>query len=591
MRLNQLSDGLQVMGYLAYLSAVGWVTYTLTMVPHIWNHVYYLFPLMMMVALFIKDNSLKHLFAFSSLALIVIGGLIEPFTLENIEGSLVLLPLCYIVLFPGTLWPIAVGAALINSYLYQLSIEDFEAFVDVSIEVTALTLFSTLMVYFYVKTSQQAAQFLKDSLTDYLTQLPNINAYHEAVKGVNKSNATHFGLIHIGLEGFKNVNDRLGYRHGDALLVAFAKHLQDLVGVRGKIFRFGGDEFVVLVENKDIETTLNELVDELSMHQKMMFSIDNTSHRIDYCIGIAMAMDAKGNTELWGKNADFALYKARTEGAGSVCWFDDQLLNETIRQHQIETEIKDALANQQFVLQYQPKVSINEARIIGAEALIRWNHPHLGPISPAEFIPVAEKTTQIVPLGQWIIYQACRQAKQLNEQGLDVCVAVNVSTVQFAHADLFDVVCKALKDTQLPSHLLQIEITESTLMSDPEHITDICRQLRAVGVTIAIDDFGVEYSCLKYLKQLPIDVLKIDKCFVDECSNSHSDRVLVNTMVQMGHSLGIKVIAEGVEYEEQLAVLEELGCDQYQGYLFSQPLSYQEFSSMLLQERVEASSA
>tara|TARA_Y100001960_G_C14750391_1_gene868085 strand:+ start:1286 stop:1750 length:465 start_codon:yes stop_codon:yes gene_type:complete len=154
MRLNQLSDGLQVMGYLAYLSAVGWVTYTLTMVPHIWNHVYYLFPLMMMVALFIKDNSLKHLFAFSSLALIVIGGLIEPFTLENIEGSLVLLPLCYIVLFPGTLWPIAVGAALINSYLYQLSIEDFEAFVDVSIEVTALTLFSTLMVYFYVKTSQ-----------------------------------------------------------------------------------------------------------------------------------------------------------------------------------------------------------------------------------------------------------------------------------------------------------------------------------------------------------------------------------------------------------------------------------------------------
>tara|TARA_Y100001956_G_C4123680_1_gene188887 strand:+ start:912 stop:2687 length:1776 start_codon:yes stop_codon:yes gene_type:complete len=591
MRLNQLSDGLQVMGYLAYLSAVGWVTYTLTMVPHIWNHVYYLFPLMMMVALFIKDNSLKHLFAFSSLALIVIGGLIEPFTLENIEGSLVLLPLCYIVLFPGTLWPIAVGAALINSYLYQLSIEDFEAFVDVSIEVTALTLFSTLMVYFYVKTSQQAAQFLKDSLTDYLTQLPNINAYHEAVKDVNKSSATHFGLIHIGLEGFKNVNDRLGYRHGDALLVAFAKHLQDLVGVRGKIFRFGGDEFVVLVENKDIETTLNELVDELSMHQKMMFSIDNTSHRIDYCIGIAMAMDAKGNTELWGKNADFALYKARTEGAGSVCWFDDQLLNETIRQHQIETEIKDALANQQFVLQYQPKVSINEARIIGAEALIRWNHPHLGPISPAEFIPVAEKTTQIVPLGQWIIYQACRQAKQLNEQGLDVCVAVNVSTVQFAHADLFDVVCKALKDTQLPSHLLQIEITESTLMSDPEHITDICRQLRAVGVTIAIDDFGVEYSCLKYLKQLPIDVLKIDKCFVDECSNSHSDRVLVNTMVQMGHSLGIKVIAEGVEYEEQLAVLEELGCDQYQGYLFSQPLSYQEFSSMLLQERVEASSA
>jgi len=243
------------------------------------------------------------------------------------------------------------------------------------------------------------------------------------------------------------------------------------------------------------------------------------------------------------------------------------------------------------VLQYQPKVSIDGAHILGAEALVRWLHPHLGAVSPAEFIPVAEKTTQIVPLGKWIIYQACRQAKELHEQGLEVCIAVNVSTVQFAHADLFDVVCKALKETELPSHLLQIEITESTLMSDPEHITDICRQLRAIGVTIAIDDFGVEYSCLKYLKQLPIDVLKIDKCFVDECSFSHSDRVLVNTMVQMGHSLGIKVVAEGVESEDQLGVLQELGCDQYQGYLFSQPLSYEEFSSMLLQESIEASSA
>lgn len=591
MRLNQLSDGLQIVGYLAYFSAIGWVTYTLTVVPHLWNHVYYLFPIMMMVALFIKDNSLKHLFAFSSLALVVIGGLIEPFTLDNIKSSLLLLPLCYIVLFPGTLWPIAVGAALINSYLYQLSVENFEAFVDVSIEVMALTMSTTLMVYFYVKTSQQAAQFLKDSLTDYLTKLPNINSYHQEVKRVTKSNAVNFGLIQIGLEGFKNVNDRLGYRHGDALLVAFSKHLEDLVGAKGKLFRFGGDEFVVLVESKDLENMLEELVDQLSKHQKVMFSMDNMSHRLDYCIGIALAVDAKGDIDLWGKNADFALYKARTEGSGAICWFDDQLLNETIRQHQIETEIRDALANDQFVLQYQPKVSIKDASIIGAEALVRWNHPHLGPISPAEFIPVAEKTTQIVPLGQWIIFQACAQAKHLNDQGLDVCIAVNVSTVQFAHADLFDVVCKALKETQLPSHLLQIEITESTLMSDPEHITDICRQLRAVGVTIAIDDFGVEYSCLKYLKQLPIDVLKIDKCFVDECSISHSDRVLVNTIVQMGHSLGIKVIAEGVEHEEQLAVLRELNCDQYQGYLFSQPLSYQEFSSMLLQERIEASTA
>jgi EAL domain-containing protein (putative c-di-GMP-specific phosphodiesterase class I) len=175
-----------------------------------------------------------------------------------------------------------------------------------------------------------------------------------------------------------------------------------------------------------------------------------------------------------------------------------------------------------------------------------------------------------------------------NDAGTPVCIAVNVSTVQFAHADLFDVVVKALKEIKLPSHLLQLEITESTLMSDPEHITDICRQLRAIGVSIAIDDFGVEYSSLKYLKQLPVDIIKIDKYFVDECATSHSDRILIRTIIQMGHSLGIKLVAEGVEAQEQLDVLAQEQCDQYQGYLFSPPLSRDEFFSMLKQQEVSA---
>lgn len=591
MRANQLSEGLQLLGYMAYLCAVGWISYRLVTVSHAWNQVFYLFPIAMLVALFTREHAFKHLFAFTGLLLFVIGGFVQPFALKDVETILVLLPLCYVVLFPGSLWPIAVCAALINGYLYQLEISDFEAFIDVSLEITALTLFSTLMVHFSVKSKEQAERFHRESLTDYLTKLPNANAYREATEGINKSNAILFGLIHVGLQGFKNVNDRLGYRHGDALLIAFSRHLQDLVGEKGKVFRFGGDEFVILVESKTLELTLEELASDLTKHQKVMFSIDNTSHRLSYCIGIALALDAKGNREIWAKNADFALYKARIEGAGSVCWFDDDLLNETIRQHQIETEIRDALKHDQFVLRYQPKVATSDATILGAEALVRWMHPNLGPISPAEFIPVAEKTTQIVPLGKWIIFQACAHAKRLHDQGLDTCIAVNVSTVQFAHADLFEVVCEALRETQLPSHLLQIEITESTLMSDPENITDICRQLRAIGVTVAIDDFGVEYSCLKYLKQLPIDVLKIDKCFIDECAFSHSDKVLVNTIVQMGHSLGIKVIAEGVEDKEQLEVLREVGCDQYQGYLFSQPLSFAELFSMLEQESIEASSA
>ncbi|MFM2589757.1 putative bifunctional diguanylate cyclase/phosphodiesterase [Vibrio sp. TBV020] len=585
MQLVKVNQGMQMIVYIAYIVAVGITSYGLLSQPHPWALAYYLFPAFLLMALIVTSPSYKHIFAFSATALFIFGGLIQPFPLDAIKQCLFLLPFCYIVLFPGTLWPIAVCAALINGYLYQLSLSDFEAFIDTSLELTAITLFATLMTYYYVKTKQQASDFKLESQTDYLTKLPNMNAYKEKIAQVDKDNARRFGLIHIGLVGFKNVNDRLGYRHGDDLLVAFAKNIRDVVGSAGIVYRLGGDEFLVLVESDQLTDKLDELVVELNQYQKVMYSVDNTSHRLSFCMGIALAEHAAGSNEVWEKNADFALFKARSDNT-HVCWFNDELLGETIRQHQIETEIKSALQNDQFVLMFQPKVSVDSAQVMGAEALLRWNHPQLGMVPPIEFIPVAEKTTQIVPVGHWIIYEACRQAKLFDDAGTPVCIAVNVSTVQFAHADLFDVVVKALKETELPSHLLQMEITESTLMSDPESITDICRQLRAIGVSIAIDDFGVEYSSLKYLKQLPIDIIKIDKCFVDECAVSHSDRVLVRTIIQMGHSLGIKLVAEGVEAQEQLNVLAEEQCDQYQGYLFSQPLSRDEFFSMLKQQRM-----
>ncbi|NVD06532.1 EAL domain-containing protein [Vibrio sp. JPW-9-11-11] len=587
MQLFKVSQGMQVIAYIAYLLAVGVMTYALVEQTHPWQLSYYFFPLLLLLALYLTNRSLKHVFAFAALSLFMLGGLIQPFQLDAVRVCLFLLPLCYIVLFPGSLWPIAVCAALINVLLYQLPVTDFKLFVSTSIEVTALTVFSTLMTYFYVKTRQQAEMFKTESQTDFLTKLPNINAFMEDVERVNQNNASGFALIYIGLEGFKSVNDRLGYRYGDDLLIEFSKYVKDIVAQNGKVYRFGGDEFVALIEHKELARKLNQVVDELTQFKRVMFKVDNTSHRLSYCVGVALAKDAQGNHDVWAKNADFALFKARSEGAGSVCWFDDELLSETIRQHQIETEIKSALLSKQFVLLFQPKVSIDSASVVGAEALLRWNHPYLGPISPAEFIPIAEKTTQIVPVGHWIIFEACRQAKQYSDQGMAICVAVNVSTVQFAHCDLFEVVCKALKETELPSHLLQMEITESALMSDPEHITDICRQLRAIGVSIAIDDFGVEYSSLKYLKQLPVDIIKIDKCFIDGCATNHSDRVLLRTIIQMGHSLGIKLVAEGVEHQTQLDVLREEQCDQYQGYLFSHPLTHDEFASMMREERRE----
>lgn len=590
MRLFPSIDGVQFVAYCAYMTAVAVMTQSLIMAPHPWGAVLYLFPLLLVVALFSRNHVVKHLFSFFSVALFVSSGFVQPIPLVYVRDILLFLPMCYIVLFPGTLWPVAIGAALINGYLYQLDISEFDAFIDVSLRMSGITLFATMLTYYYVRTRRLADDLKSESQTDYLTKLPNLYAYTQHLALVTNENASKFGLIHVGLDGFKNVNDRLGYRHGDLLLTAFANHLNNLVGAKGKVFRLGGDEFIVLVEsNKDIIGDLESVVSILSAKKKVMFNVGNTSHRLGYCMGVALAADASGNNELWTKNADFALYKARSEGAGAVCWFDDVLLNETIRQHQIETEIKEALESDQFVLMFQPKASVETGIVSGAEALLRWNHPLLGPIAPIEFIPIAEKTTQIVPVGHWIIFEACRKAKECSDQGLDLCIAVNVSTVQFEHTDLFEVVGSALRETGLPAHLLQLEITESTLMNDPENTIDICRQLRAIGVSIAIDDFGVEYSSMKYLKQLPVDVIKIDKCFIDEISYSASDRILVRTMIQMGQSLGLHVVAEGVEHQEQLTVLHEENCDQYQGYLYSQPINFEEMTSMLRQTSTLAS--
>ncbi|WP_366664151.1 putative bifunctional diguanylate cyclase/phosphodiesterase [Vibrio pectenicida] len=581
MSKNVRVEWVTIIAYLAYLCSVMVVSYGLVAQAHVWGKVFLLLPILMVTALLVSDYRLKHLFSFSAVALFLLSGLVEPLDIGVVRSGLILLPLCYVVLFPGSLWSIAVATGLINGYLYQLSLVDVGLFIEIAAEASAITIFATMMTYFYMESRKQAQIYQLQSVTDYLTKLPNLHAFYEDIKIVDIHNAERFGILHIGLDGFKNINDRLGYRYGDMLMIAFAKHINRLVGEYGKFYRLGGDEFVLVVESSELRPKLVEAVDVLRQHEKTLFNMENTSHRLGFSIGVALAKDSADNVEVWIKNADFALYKALSQGSGFVCWFDEELLNETIRQHQIETEIKAALLSDQFVLYYQPKVSIADAKIIGAEALIRWKHPQLGVISPAEFIPIAEKTAQIVPLGQWILNRACEQAKAWHDEGIDVCVSVNVSTVQFDDADLFRAICEILREVQLPSHLLQIEITESTLMKDPEGVTEICGQLRALGVAIAVDDFGVEYSCLKYLKHLPVDVLKIDKYFVNECAIHEADRILLRTIVQMGHSLNISVIAEGVENEQQLEVLRQEDCDSYQGYLYSQPLTSSEFISLV----------
>lgn len=571
-----------------YLLSVALITYTLVTEHEVWKEAYFLFPFSMTLALFVSNDRLKIMCAVLSIAVIFVGGLLEPLELDAIEESFILLPLCYLVLFPGSYTPILVAIALILSYLYNLPPEEFDEFIEDAIEVFAITVFATIMTYYYSKAKQQAQEYKLSSYTDVLTKLPNLNAFYEDIRNINEENVSRFAVVQIGLNNFKSVNDRLGYRNGDELLQTFAKHLSKQRPSFAKFYRLGGDEFVFLVEGDRVRDKLESLLEILHEHHSNLYQVSDMSHRLSFSLGVALANDAQGNLIVWGKNADLALFKARQDGAGAVCWYDDDLLDETVRQHQIEAELQSALDEHSFVLHYQPKVSIEGNALVGAEALVRWVHPNLGMVSPAEFIPIAERTGKIVPLGRWVAREACREAKSWHDSGHSIVVSINVSNVQFAHDDVYAFIRDALKEFQLPPHLLQIEITESTLMQQPEYVISACEKLRELGVTIAIDDFGVEYSSLNYLKKLPIDVLKIDKSFVDDCVTSHTDHMLVRTIIQMGHNLNKRVIAEGVEEEEQLKLLDKEGCDEYQGYLFSKPLPSYDFVGLIDAYKIES---
>jgi EAL domain-containing protein (putative c-di-GMP-specific phosphodiesterase class I) len=256
-------------------------------------------------------------------------------------------------------------------------------------------------------------------------------------------------------------------------------------------------------------------------------------------------------------------------------------MDDTIRAHQIEIELKGAIDNKQLFLVYQPKVDIEAKKIIGAEALIRWQHPDLGLVVPNDFISVAERTAQIIPIGRWVFEQAIIQAKSWLDAGTRVPISINVSSVQFAHDDIFPYITELLNKHNVPANCLQIEITETAMMDKHSQVAQTCKQLQDLGMTIAIDDFGVAYSSLNYLKRLPIDVIKIDKSFIDDCVEDVTDHMIVRTIIQMGQNLSKTVIAEGVENEEQLELLRREKCHQFQGYLFSKPISAEQFTGLL----------
>ncbi len=411
---------------------------------------------------------------------------------------------------------------------------------------------------------------------DALTGLANRVLFRErldqaiafAQRGGNKA-----AVLMLDLDRFKMVNDSLGHEIGDRLLKQVAERLTAAVGAAGTVARLGGDEFAVLVWQVDEAIPLVTMAESLVTTLRDPFLLDGHEIHGGASIGISVyPQDGEGAADLM-RNADVALYRAKDSGRNDFRFFDASMNSRALERLELEASLRRAVQNQEFELYYQPKVTVATGAYCGAEALIRWHHPVRGLVPPLDFIPLAEETGLIRGIGAWALREACRQIAVWRDAGLPVRpVAVNVSAQQLTEGSLPQLIEDALHAFDLPSGCLEIELTESMLMRDPDQAVQLLAELAAIGVGVAIDDFGTGYSSLNYLKQLPLKSLKIDRSFVKDLVTDPRDRAIVQATIAMSKALGLSVVAEGVETTDQLAFLAAQGCDTAQGYMFAKPL-------------------
>jgi diguanylate cyclase (GGDEF)-like protein/PAS domain S-box-containing protein len=424
---------------------------------------------------------------------------------------------------------------------------------------------------------------------DELTGLPNrllfSDRFAQTLDHVRRTGQT-VALLFLDLDRFKTINDTLGHAAGDRLLQAVAERLRGSLRGGDTVARFGGDEFIVLVAGVEEGQDAAQVAEKILQIMRPPFLLGAHELRITTSIGICIYPDDGDDIETLVKNADAALYRAKERGRNCYHLYSPALNALALEQLALENDLRRALERMEFLLHYQPEMELRTGRIVGAEALVRWQRPGREILLPQAFIPLAEDTGLIDPLGEWVLRAACEQGRRWKAAGIDsLRVAVNLSPRQFEQKDLARVIERALAQADLDPTWLELELTEGAVMKNAEAAADTLRDLKAMGVHIVIDDFGTGYSSLSYLKRFPVSALKIDQSFVRDVVNDPEDATIVKAVISMAHSLGLKVIAEGVETSAQLDFLRELQCDVVQGYLLGRPMSAE-----ALEERVRAAS-
>jgi diguanylate cyclase (GGDEF)-like protein/PAS domain S-box-containing protein len=420
---------------------------------------------------------------------------------------------------------------------------------------------------------------------DFLTNLPNRVLLNDRINqsiSLAKRRGTDLALLFLDLDNFKYVNDSLGHGIGDKLLQSVALSLSSCVRNSDTVSRIGGDEFVILVtqnqESQNATLTANKILKALAAPHL----IDDQELHISTSIGISVYPSDGQDAETLIKNADTAMYHAKENGRNNYQFFKSEMNVRAVERQVIEAHLRLALERQEFMLHYQPKINLVTGKISGSEALLRWIHPEWGEVQPDRFIPIAEDCGLIVPIGRWVLREACTQVKKWEDAGFNpASVAVNISSLEFTQKDFVDDVRIILNETGLTPCQLQLEITESVLMNDAEASKTILKQLKAIGIQLAVDDFGTGYSSLSYLSLFPIDILKIDKSFVHDISSIEENGFIVSAVIAMGNSLKKRVIAEGVELANQLTFLKARQCEEGQGFLFSRPLTAENYARLM----------